>query len=400
MVNYLITGIIRNFTQYILAIIGLIIGITSLIAVGYLGIVNKIKLYDEIEKQGINLIFIYPESASSTPERRNFSGQYPALKNRELTFLKSNLLYNDRAIPAKYFVGNVKFGSHSINNVEIIGTTSGYLSIMNYKIFYGSNFKENIKGVFIGYTIFKELFNKNINVIGKRILIGKRYFQIVGILGETGVSSSGRDKDNIVILPIKHFSEHIKNSDYFDTIYLKPVKLSFLAGLKKSAIMLLRILKNNSFSTLKPMKFSVKSMDYYIKKQQKVGNLLVITTLIVSSITLLVGGLGVMAVMLILGIKERREIGIKRAVGATKLNIFLEYIVKSFTIAFFSSVLGLIFGVVAYFLINKIYHAAAPFPVGYSFIGIVSTFLISILFGLYPAYKASKIEPSSALRYQ
>jgi putative ABC transport system permease protein len=148
------------------------------------------------------------------------------------------------------------------------------------------------------------------------------------------------------------------------------------------------------------MKFSVKSMDYYIKKQQKVGNLLVITTLIVSSITLLVGGLGVMAVMLILGIKERREIGIKRAVGATKLNIFLEYIVKSFTIAFFSSVLGLIFGVVAYFLINKIYHAAAPFPVGYSFIGIVSTFLISILFGLYPAYKASKIEPSSALRYQ
>ncbi len=400
MLEFLFKGIIRNFTQYILAIIGLIIGITSLISMGYLGIANKIKLFNEIEKQGINLVFVYPESAKATPIHRNLGGIYPVLKQRELTFLNSNILYSVKAVPSKFFTSNVKYGRMSVNNVEIIGSTSSYLNIMNYKIVYGKKFNKNIKGCFIGYTIFKELFNKNINIIGKKILIANRYFSIAGILGETGASSTGRDKDKIVILPINFFTEHIKNIDYYDTIYIKPYKLNFITEVKRSANFILKFLENNLKNPLKPVEFTVRSMDYYIKKQQKIGNLMVITTLIVSSITLLVGGIGVMAVMLILGIKESREIGIKRAIGATKLNIFLEYIAKSFSIAFFSSLFGLLFGLLAYMLINQIYKLSAPFPIFYSVCGIVSTFLISILFGLYPAYKASKIEPSSALRYQ
>ncbi len=400
MVSYLIKGIIKNFTQYILAIIGLIIGITSLISMGYLGIVNKVKLYNEIEKQGVNLVFVYPENAKATPVRRNFRGQYPFLKEKELNFLKLNLLYTEKAVPAKYFISNVKFGANSINGVEIIGSTYDYLKIMNYEVIYGSNFNSKANGCFIGFTIFKELFNKNRNIIGKRIMIGKKYFKIEGVLDETGVSASGRDKDKIVVLPIKFFTDHIKNTDYYDTIYLKPAELKLLPFLKKSAVTLLKILENNLNNKLKPTEFSVQSMDYYIRKQQKVGNLMVITTLIVSGITLLVGGLGVMAVMLILGIKESREIGIKRALGATKLNIFTEYIVKSFAIAFFSSIFGIILGCCAYFIINNIYNTSAPFPVSYSTLGVLSTFVISLLFGLYPAYKASKIEPSSALRYQ
>ena len=127
---------------------------------------------------------------------------------------------------------------------------------------------------------------------------------------------------------------------------------------------------------------------------------MVYSTFIVSSITLLVGGIGVMAIMLILSIKETREIGIKRALGATKFYIFAEYLIKSLSIAVIGSVLGLVCGLISYFVINRIYEINSLFPVGYAVVGVVSVFAISLLFGIYPAFKASRIEPSAALRHQ
>ena len=232
MISFIIKAVIRDFSQYILATIGLIIGIAALISMSYLGIIGKIKLYNEIEKQGIGLIYIYPESAKITPIRKNLIGQYPALKDRELSFLQNTLLYTDEAIPAKITTQNVKHGRNILNSVEVVGTNKSYLNALNFKILYGNEFTRNTKGCFIGHTIFKELYNSDYNIIGKYINIGNKFIKISGILSEKGASSSGRDQDNIILFPLKLFTEKFKNTDFFDVIYLKPKKINFLKQLK------------------------------------------------------------------------------------------------------------------------------------------------------------------------
>jgi putative ABC transport system permease protein len=397
MIKFIFKSVLRDFSQYILAIIGLTIGITSLISMGYLGIIGEIKLFKEIEKQGINVIYISPDYAKSSPIRKNFFGQYPSIKDKEVEVI-SNIPFGIMdSIAVKYFSGNVKYGSSIINNVEIVGTNGNYLNFFNYSILSDS---KRINGCYIGYRIFKEIFNKNRNIMGKSINISGKFIKIKGILKEKGASSSGRDQDNIIVMPMDIFKSKFKNNDFYDNMYVKPAKINLLKNLKKEIIFLLKTLHNNFIFPLKEVDFTVQSMDYYIQKQQRVGKIMVISTFIVSSITLLVGGIGVMAVMIILSIKEAMDIGIKRALGATKFLIFLEYLIKSMSIALISSIFGLCLGILSYFLINYLYGMSSYFPVVYAFEGIISSFVITLIFGTYPAYKASKIEPSTALHFQ
>ncbi len=400
MIKFIIKSLIRDFGQYLLATVGLVIGITSLISMGYLGIVGKIKLFNEIKKQGVNIVYIYPESVRKTPIRKNFAGLYPSIKNKEITYVSSLPFHLEKSLSVKYFTTNVKYGRNYVNGCEIISSKGNYLKFFNYEIIKKIPLNNPLDGCFIGYTVFKELFNENFKALGKYINIGGKFVKIVGVIAEKGASSSGRDLDKIVIIPLKLFTMKFQNKDYFDAMYVKPVKVEFIKTLKQSIIYILKSLNNNLIFPLKDFKFSVRSMDYYIKKQEKVGIMMIYSTFIVSSITLLVGGIGIMAIMLILAIKETREIGIKRSLGATKFYIFFEYMVKSVSIAVIASFLGVSLGVVSYFIINKIYDVHSVFPIGYAVTGIISAFAISLLFGVYPAYKASKIEPSTALHSQ
>ncbi len=397
MIKFIIKSVIRDFSQYLLATMGLIIGITSLIAMGYLGIVGKIKLYKEINKQGVNIVYVYPESIRKNFIRRNFTGSFHSLKDKEIEYVSSLPFRVDKTVAVKILSGNVKYSRNSVSNVEIIGSDKDYINFFNYKTLLENR---QLNGCYIGYTIFKELFGKNQNTLGKYINIKGKFVKIKGILDEKGASSSGRDLDNVVVIPLKLFKNKFSNQDYYDALYVKPENVNLVRDLKNSVKYILKKINLNLVFPLKEFQFSVRGMDYYIEKQAKIGAMMVYSTFIVSSITLLVGGIGVMAIMLILSIKETREIGIKRALGATKFYIFIEYIVKSLSIAVIGSALGLICGIVSYFAINKIYGIISLFPVGYAVVGVVSVFAISLLFGIYPAFKASRIEPSAALRHQ
>ncbi len=399
MIKFILKSVIRDFSQYLLATIGLIIGITSLISMGYLGIIGKIKLYKEINNQGVNIVYVYPNFAQKSAVRKNFSGEYHSIKEEEIEYISSMPFETETTIAVNYFTGSAKYGRNFINNVEIVASEGDYLKFFNYELLEASQEVGN-KGCYIGYTVFKELFNENLNALGKYINIAGNFIKVRGIIKEKGASSSGRDRDNIIIVSLNLFKNKFHNVDYFNALYVKPVQVDFLHTLKNSVKYLLKKINNNFVFPLKDFQYSVKSMDYYVKKQEKVGSMMVYTTFLVSSITLIVGGIGVMAIMLILSIKETREIGIKRALGATKFYIFMEYLIKSFSIAIMGSFLGLIFGFIAYLIINKIYKINALFPVGYAVIGVVSVFLITIIFGLYPAAKASSIEPSTALHHQ
>ncbi|GEM_PF-5753531 len=399
MIRYIIKAVLKDFSQYILATLGLIIGITALISMSYLGLVGKIKLYNEIKSQGINIINVYPETVKQTPIRKNVSGMLPSLKDRELEFSRSSLLAVDYSIPVKIAQKQIKYLGRVANSVDVIGTSVEYLYGMNYKVVYGESIDDNSEGCVIGWTLFKDLFDESIDAIGSPINVNGKFIKVIGILGKTGVSSSGQDKDNLIVMPIDYFIERFKNDNYFDAIYIQPHEIESLKDVKNNLIYLLKSLKNN-FVLPKPEDFSVRTMDSYLDKQRQIGSMMVVTTFIVSSITMLVGGLGVMAVMLILSIKETREIGIKRAIGATSRAVFVEYIIKSLFIAFVSSFFGVILGLVSCFIIEKSNGVSAPYPWNYTMLGIFLAFAVSIIFGLLPAYKSSRIEPYEALHYQ
>ncbi len=394
--------IIKNFIyklpRYFLAIIGLAIGVASVIGMSSLGIAGKIKLINELKKRGVDLLFIYPERVKFNPAYPNRIGEYKSLKSRDLFFIKSFFFNIKEAVPVKYTFSSCKYRDQLMDGVRIVGTNLDYLDINDYSLYLG-NIKNFSKGAFIGYSLYKNIFNLN-NPIGKYLNINGKFIKIFGVLSQKGVSDSGEDEDKIVIVPVRLFKKKFNNEDYFNIIYIKPEKISYQSVLKKNLNILLMKLHNLIEYPMKQKDFTIKSMEYYLQRKVKIANLMSISTLIVSSISLLVGGIGVMAILIIIAIEETREIGVKRAFGATRLNIFMEFIFRSFLIAFTGSFLGLILGFLITFIIETYQHIENLFPIVYAFLGIVASFLVSFIFGLFPAIKASKIPPVEALRYE
>ncbi len=391
-------NIFYKIKRYILAIIGLAIGVASVISMGYLGAQAKFNLIKELERKGVDLVFVYPERAKFNLSHPEIIGEFKSLKKRDLYFIDNFLPYVYMAIPEKTFFSLVRIGDKVIDSVRISGTTKDFFKLFDYNIIAGnvSNFS---KGAFIGYTIYKNFF-QNKNPIGKYVEIKGKFIKIVGVLSEKGVDESGEDQDKIIVLPIELFNKKFDNLDYFNKIYVKPVKPSFNLIVKNNLNFLLSYLHKLFLYPQKQKDFVIKSMDFYLKKQLKMAGLLSLTTLIVSTISLLVGGIGVMAILIIMSIEETREIGIKRAFGATKFHIFFEFLIRALILGIIGAISGVIVGVIVAEVIKLNFHNNLSISLNFLLIGVISSIIISFIFGIFPAVKASKISPIEALSYE
>ncbi|MBD3231250.1 FtsX-like permease family protein [Candidatus Dependentiae bacterium] len=383
----------------LLTTLGIIVGVISIIAVMSIGEGAKDKVQKEIEGLGTNFIIVLSGSPKRLAQSR-MSGAYLTLKPEDYEAIIEEC---DDVALASPGVQKIRKVIYEGNNWQpmIGGVNEHYLQIRNWPLVAGRFFtkyenRTSKKVAVIGQTVYNELFD-NQNPIGKIIRIKKLPFKVIGVLEERGKLPDGRDEDDIILIPLRTMQrkvEGIHNKNFAAIIISakNKTRMNQTASEIRSILRQQHKLKEDEDDN-----FTIFTQNDISQASDAASAVLNILLLIIASISLIVGGIGIMNIMLVSVTERTREIGIRMAIGATTQTILNQFIIEAITICLMGGLLGITFGI----LIAKIVGYFLAWPIFISIqsiaISISSSVLIGLFFGYYPAKKASCLNPVEAL---
>jgi putative ABC transport system permease protein len=390
-----------NRLRTILTTLGIFIGVIVVTVI--ISVIQGLNNYvsGEISGLGADTIYIskwpwiiknYEDYINIRKRKRITKNQYEKVK--KLTTLAETIA------PEITTQKKVKFKNESVDRVFITGTTDDYMTTANVMPEQGRffsaaevDFRRNI--CVIGWDIADKLFN-NSDPIGKRIKIASQPFFIVGLLEKRG-EMFGHSLDNMTLIPYTVFQKYFGTRRSL-TLHVKAKDPKLINELTDQLTGIMRQVRG--IEAGRPNDFSINQQGQLIDVYNKMTRILWIVLIGIGSISLLVGGIGIMNIMLVSVTERTREIGIRKAVGAKKRIIMWQFLVESIFISGIGVTLGILFSIGIAIFIRSI----SPIPVNISFwillLGILFTVTIGIFFGLYPAAKAARLDPIEALRYE
>jgi putative ABC transport system permease protein len=384
--------------RMVLALLGILFAVMSLVAFGNISNGMKKKIENEISKFGKNLVIVRSGLVFATGRGTRQFAEAKTLKLRDVGMIKEAIPGIKEAVPFFDITYPARYGEKSLV-VSIIGATEAIFSIRNIDLLMGTYFtkEEDLKAdkkAVVGYKVFDNLLQRE-NPIGKYILVYRVPTEIVGVMDEKGTDFTGQDQDLQVYIPLNTFMRRYSNVDYIKGIYLQLQDGESLSQMKTTLRHFIRKIHN-----MKPEQkddFSIFTMEDIVRTQEEGIRLVSILTIIASIVSFLIGGLGIFAIML-LSISERKlEIGIRRVVGSKKRDIILQFLTESVIVA----LVGGVFGVLVGFIITVIVNYFGEFPFSLYLGNIAMSLLIStvigILAGIYPAMQGTKYEPVAVL---
>ncbi len=373
------------------SLLGFVIGVFSVVFMGALGIVEERRMVFEMDKMGADRIVVVPKDVVEYPFRPQFSGVETTLKPEDAVYIKKRLINVKYVAPTVFTSVVVRRGNVAASST-LIGSFNDYLRIMNFKPIMGSLFKDSERSFVcvLGYTVYKKLFGKG-NPVGKVINISDVSYRVIGVLGKKGVDASGQDQDDMVFAPVRNVLDLFLNREWVSVIYVVPKNP---AGMKRLILNLEKLLTKRHGRK----DFDIRSMVDFVERKVKVSHIARKSTLASSFIALIVGGIGIMSLMIIKGRERVREIGIKRAVGARRRDIFFEFFTQSAALSIFGGASGFVLGILASFLmLSPKSGGHIPIPWGMGLVSLGISVLTGTLFGLYPALKASRVSVVEAV---
>lgn len=394
-------AIILNKMRTLLTMLGIIIGVASVIAMLAIGEGSKESIRTSISSMGSNIVTIKPESASAGGVRASADElQTLTLKDYQAIESQSTLLsYISPLVTGKGQVIN------AANNWPsgIYGVNPDYLKIKVIDLQSGSMFtdaevKTASKVALIGQTVVDNVFPNGQDPVGQMIRFNNIPFKVIGVLKEKGENTFGQDQDDLVIAPYTTVQKRILAIDYFNQIIGSAVSES---DAPNAVIEISEIMRSqHQISNPKNDDFSVRSMEELISTFSSTSEMLTILLVAVASISLLIGGIGIMNIMYI-SVKERtKEIGLRMAVGGKSSDILMQFLIEAILISVTGGVLGVLLGIGSTIFIENFLN----WPTSIAMYSIVTSFAVcaitGIFFGWYPARKASALDPITALRYE
>jgi putative ABC transport system permease protein len=385
-------------TRTFLASLGIMIGIAAVIVMVAIGKGSHQQIMDVIAKMGENLVTINAGEMKRRGGRLRLTGNVSTLNLRDVEYLSQEVSGLALAAPFEIKQMKVKY-LQSLTETNVAGSTPEFLMARNYEIEFGEMFTERdqkmgMRVAVVGQTAIKNMFGED-DPLGKTVRINAVPFKIVGVFAGKGLDSDGVDQDDILLIPITSMLRRILNQTHISTIYAKADSRQNIDRVADQIKLILR--DRHKISDEAEDDFTIISQLELESMKAETSELFTRLIVGVAAISLVVGGIGILAVMLI-SVKERtREIGVRRAVGATQGDIIKQFLIESVLIGLFGGCVGVAMGVgitlgaVAWgeenllLDLNSIYIATGV------------CMLIGIIFGLFPALKASRLDPMVAL---
>lgn len=385
-----------------LTMLGMIIGVAAVVLMLSIGQGARTKINETIAAMGSNLFLVVPGATSSG----GFS--FGSGSVRTLTISDSHAIAELTSIgsTAPVTTGTVQLNYGSKNWSTIItGTTPSYFEVGNWKMESGAAFTESdlrsaARVVILGAVTAKNLFNEE-DPIGKTIRISNRPFVVVGILMAKGQSLTGRDQDDTVIIPITTSERQITGSQFPGSIRYMLVQAKSPDDMDIAEIEITQLLRQrHRIPKGKDNDFTVRNLTAIADVATDAAKVMSIVLGAIASVSLLVGGIGIMNIMLVSVTERTREIGIRMAIGANQRAILTQFLLEAMMICLMGGVIGLILGIGGAWLVSRFADMLIVITVGMIGLAFLFSSAVGIFFGFYPAKKAASLKPVDALRYE
>jgi putative ABC transport system permease protein len=392
--------LLRNKMRSTLTVLGVTIGIGAVICVVAIGSAGSQQAQEQLYKLGDNLIWIEAGSRAPNGIRSGARGTKTLVVSdleairREIPLVKAAAANVDG--PAQLIYGNTNWGT------TYRGISPEYLDIKRWDVETGSSFTNDdveraSEVCIIGATVRKQLYGTE-NPIGSVMRIKNLPCKVVGVLAAKGNSATGQDQDDTIFLPYTTAMKKLTGKNWLDDIMCSAVSADAVRPATEQIAILLR--ERHRIRPGQDDDFNIRSPEEFIKLQIETSRMFTMLLLAIGSVSLLVGGIGIMNVMLVSVTERTREIGVRMAVGATEGHVKVQFLGEAVILSLFGGCIGVLTGVAGSFALGR----ALEWPMSISaesvVIAVVFAIAVGIFFGYYPAWKASRLDPIDALRFE
>jgi len=392
-----------NKMRSALTMLGIIIGVGAVIAMLAVGQGASQKISEQVASMGSNLLIVMPGSLTSGGLRMG-SGAQMTLTLDDAYAIERECPAVAAVAPMVNGVAQIVYGNQNWSTA-IQGTTPGILPARDLALVSGRPFTDRdvrsaTKVVMLGQTVVENLFGAN-DPVGQIIRIQKVPFTVVGVLEEKGQSLMGHDQDDLAYIPVTTAQKRIFGSHFVGSVRSILVKAGSAADMDRAERQITELLKQrHRISPKGDLDFTIRNLTQMFQAAEQSTRVMSLLLGAIASVSLLVGGIGIMNIMLVSVTERTREIGIRMAVGAKTWAIRMQFLVEALTLSLSGGVIGIILGVASSEILSRLAGwttIISPLSVvlAFSFSGFVGVF-----FGFYPAYKASLMNPIEALRYE
>lgn len=393
-------SLIANKMRSLLTMLGIIIGVAAVIALVSIGFGVRQQIQDSISSLGSNLLMVYP-GAPRTPGVRPTAASQKTLKVKDYETLKK-LNDVDMISPVTGSSSYVIVYTNKNWTTTVNGINSDFQYINNWTMKSGrfitdAQVERRERVAVIGSTVAKNLFGDE-NPVGKDIRIKNDPFKVVGVLDTKGSGSFGNDQDDIVFIPYTTAMERVRGVDYLSMIYIKAKDGADLNRVQSDIENIMRVrhkIKNPELDD-----FNVRNMATIMETVNETTGTMTLFLGAVAAISLLVGGIGIMNIMLVSVTERTREIGVRKALGATYRVIVMQFLIEAVVISLIGGAIGVVFGIGASKLISAATSMKTVISMGPILLSFGFSMAIGLIFGIYPARKAAKLNPIDALHYE
>ncbi len=399
-----VRALLRNKLRSFLTTLGIIIGVAAVIAMVAIGEGAKKKVEDAFASMGSNLLIVMPGSSSTGGAKGGFGSQ-PTLTWDDLKAIQNTVQSVKLAAPQLRSTAQV--ASEDQNwTTSVIGTTPEYFSVRNWTIDRGvlltqSDVESGVKVVVLGQTVVDKLYGPSADVIGQLVRIRGIPFQVVGVTARKGQSPVGQDYDDSVFIPSSTFLAKIQGGlkNYLNGVIF--VGASSPEGTARAELEISNLLRDrHHLEAGAEDDFSIRNLTEMASAQQEGTKTMTTLLSSIAAVSLLVGGIGIMNIMLVSVTERTREIGLRMAVGAKPRNILFQFLIEALALSTMGGMIGVVLGVFGATRLAASFGWPMLIRPDVILISVGFSALVGIGFGLYPARKASQLDPIDALRYE
>ncbi|HLO57705.1 MAG TPA: ABC transporter permease [Bacteroidales bacterium] len=396
-----IRALIRNKLRAILTMLGIIIGIASVIAMLALGEGSKRNMREEMSKMGTNMIMVMPNFQRRAGVSLGASSSN-VMKMADVIAIRNEATSVSAVSPEIRANGQVIYGNQN-TQTTVYGVSQEYMGIKKLIIESGRSFSEQevksmAKVCIIGQTVKENLFGVNADPIGLSLRIKNIPFQVIGLFEDKGESGMGQDQDDLIVAPYTTVQRRLAAIDYINGINASAVSEEKSADAKAEVEEILR--RTHKLKDSDENDFRVMSQSELMNTFSSIMDSMTYLLGAIACISLLVGGIGIMNIMFVSVTERTREIGLRMSIGGRSRDILMQFLVESIILSILGGIIGILFGYLLAKGGGSLMSIKSYVQTQSVILAFVVCFAIGVFFGWYPAKKASNLNPIDALRYE